>query len=555
MNKHLFTKHILASSITLAIVACGGGGGGNGDSDDNGGNNNTGGQGGNGSSAGDVLALTETNRIISFSRDTPSNVRTNVAITGLQSEENLVGIDYRPADGMLYGVGSTGRIYTINTETGAATLKSTLAADPADTSEAFTSLTGSEFGLDFNPVADRLRIVSNTGQNLRINVDTGATTTDGAINGGAANAAVTASAYTNSFATTGTTTLYAIDSNNDTLFTQNPPNDGTLSMPVALDMDAGDINGFDIDARTNTGYAVFTVDGESTFYRVDLAATANPATMVGALGVTEDIRGLAVPTPQAAMVYGLTAEGRLVAFKPLTPNTLESNTAITGLNGEETLLGIDVRPKDGMLYGITSEGRIYTIDPATGVATSKATLSADAADTTAPFTDIAGTQFAVDFNPVADRLRVISDTGQNLRINVDTGATTTDGTINQDGASPLVTAAAYTNSFDGTMATMLLDIDTSSDNLARQDPPNDGTLVNVGALGLDAMGDGGMDIAGGANGLVLAALRASAEGATSLYRINMTSGAATLVNGTDNPGLSLVGTGTPELRDIAILLK
>ena len=55
------------------------------------------------------------------------------------------------------------------------------------------------------PLADRLRVVSSTGQSLRINVDSGATTTDGAINGGAANASVTASAYTNSFAGTGST--------------------------------------------------------------------------------------------------------------------------------------------------------------------------------------------------------------------------------------------------------------------------------------------------------------------------------------------------------------
>ena len=221
--------------------------------------------------------------------------------------------------------------------------------------------------VDFNPVADRLRIVSNTGLNLRVNVDTGATTTDGTITGGAANATVTASAYTNSFAGTGTTTLFAIDSTNDTLFTQNPPNNGTLSLPIALGVDASSVSGFDIDPRTNIGYAVFTVGTARNFYTLNLAATGSAVTVVGAVGVTEDIRGIAVRASQAPLVYGLTDDSRLISFKPSTPNRIDTSVAITGLNGGETLLGFDVRPKDGLLYGITSIGRIVIIDTATGV--------------------------------------------------------------------------------------------------------------------------------------------------------------------------------------------
>lgn len=547
MNNLLFPKLILASSIALALAACG--------SDDDDIMAPAPVPAPPAMTAGDVFALTASNKLISFNRDTPATVRTSAAITGLQAGENLLGIDYRPADGMLYGVGSSGRIYTINTGTAAATVKSTLAADAADTSAPFAGLAGTDFGVDFNPVADRLRVVSNSGQSLRINVDTGATTTDGAINGGAANAAVTASAYTNSFAATGSTTLYVIDTANDTLHVQNPPNNGTLSMPVTLGVDAGSTSGLDIDARSNTGYAVLIVGGARNLYSINLAATSNAATLVGAVGVTEDLRGIAVSTPQAPLVYGLADDGRLFRFKPATPNTLDATVSITGLNAGETLLGIDFRPKDGLLYGITSAARIVTIDPATGAATAKATLAADAADSTAPYAGIAGTAFAVDFNPVADRLRVISSTGQNLRINVDTGATTTDGAINRSGAAPLVSAGAYTNSFAGTTATMLFDIDSAADTLALQNPPNDGTLANVGALGVDVAGDVGFDIAGGANGLALAALRTAAGGPASLYRIDLATGAATLVNGAATPGLSVIGSGTPGLRDIAISLK
>ncbi len=551
MNNHLFPKLILATSIALALSACGGD-----DNDDM-------------AippvapvpaplppamTAGDVFALTVSNKLISFNRDAPATIRTNVAITGLQGGETLLGIDFRPSDGLLYAVGSSGRIYTIDTGSGAATTKSTLAADAADTTLPFTALAGTDYGVDFNPAADRLRVVGNTGQSLRINVDSGATTTDGAINGGAANA-VTASAYTNSFAGTASTTLYALDTTNDTLYVQNPPNNGTLSLPVALGVDAGTANGMDIDARTNMAYAVLSVGGARTLYTINLAASANPATSVGALGVTEDIRGIALRTPGAPIAYGLADDGRLHAFKPATPNTIDASVAVTGLTSGETLLGIDFRPKDGLLYGITSGARIVTIDPATGAATVKATLAADAADATAPYAAIAGTAFAVDFNPVADRLRVIGDSGQNLRINVDTGATTTDGAINRTGATAFVSAAAYTNSYAGTTATTLYDIDNTSASLALQNPPNDGTLALVGPLGVMVMGDAGMDIAGGANGLVLAALRTSAGGPSSLYRVDLATGAATMVNGAANPAASAIGNGQIGLRDIAILIK
>ena len=504
---------------------------------------------------GDVFALTASNKLVSFNRDTPGTIRTSIAISGLLSGESLLGIDFRPADGMLYGVGSTGRIYTINTGTAVATLKSTLAADAADTTSPFTALAGEQFGVDFNPVADRLRIVGSSGQSLRINVDTGATTTDGAINGGAANASITASAYTNSFAGTGATTLLGIDSTNDMLYTQAPPNNGTLVSGVALGADVGAVSGFDIDPFNNTGYAIFTVAGARTLYTVNLAATANPATAVGAVGVTEDIRGMALRPAQTPVVYGLTDDGRLVTFAPLTPNTLSATVAISGLASGETVLGIDVRPKDKLLYAVTSLGKVVTIDPASGAATVKATLAADAADTTSPYMAISGSAFAVDFNPVADRIRVISDNGQSLRINADTGATTTDGAINAAGAMPMVTAGAYTNSYAGTTATMLFDIDSSRSVLAVQNPPNDGTLTSIGALTVNVAGDGGMDIAGGGNGLVLAALRTAAGGATSLYRVDLTTGAAVLVNGAANPALSAVGASATGLRDIAIALK
>ena len=131
------------------------------------------------------------------------------------------------------------------------------------------------------------------------------------------------------------------------------------------------------------------------------------------------------------------------------------------------MVGIDFRPADGKLYALTSTARLYTVDANTGAATLKATLAADPADATAPYAGLVGTTNSVDFNPVADRLRVLSETGQSLRINVDTGATTTDGEVNRAGTPATVVAAAYSNSFAGTTTTTLFDLDANSDVLAR----------------------------------------------------------------------------------------
>ncbi|RZA28321.1 MAG: DUF4394 domain-containing protein, partial [Lysobacteraceae bacterium] len=353
MKPHTFAKLILASSIAAALAGCGGS-----DNDDDMAAAPVTTLPPAAVTAGDMIVLTASNRLVSFNRATPGTARTSVAVTGLQAGENLVGIDYRPADGLLYGMGSSGRIYTLNPESGAATFKATLAADGTDTTAPYTALAGTDFGVDFNPAADRLRVVSNTGQSLRINVDTGATTTDGDINGGAANSAITGSAYTNSFAGTSSTTLYALDSATDALYVQNPPNNGTLATPVALGVDAGAVNGFDIDGATNMGYAVLSAGGVRTLYTINLAATGNAATPAGALALSEDVRGLALRATQAPVVLGLTDNNRIVAFRPATPNVLGSDMALAGLNANETVVGIDIRPRDGLLYGITSAARV-----------------------------------------------------------------------------------------------------------------------------------------------------------------------------------------------------
>ena len=495
---------------------------------------------------GDVAALTAAGNIITFFRATPGTLVSNLAITGLASGEQLIGIDVRPATGELYTVSTLGRIYTLEPGTGVVTFKAALASDPVSPTP-FTALAGTVFGIDFNPVPDRLRIVSNTGQNLRINVDTGATLVDGAINGAAA--AITSAAYTNSFAGTTTTQLFDLDCTSGQRYLQSPPNNGTLTNPTPLGVTCTAATGFDIDPRNNTGYAALVVGGVTSLYTVSLA-TGGGATAVGQIAGGQALRGLALinPAPKPT-VYILTAGAVIARIDPAAPNTLVGSVNVSGLTGGETLLGIDFRPANSVLYGLTSAARLLSINPDTGFATFVASLIADVTDVTAPNTGLRGNLFSVDFNPVADRLRVISDAGQSLRINVVTGATTTDTDINRTPAATVV-GAAYANSFAGTTATALFDLDAASDVLALQSPPNDGALVNVGALGLDLVGQNAMDIAGGDNGLVLGAFRIGGMGPYSLYNVNLTSGAATL-RGTA-AAAQIGGASGPVVTDIAI---
>jgi hypothetical protein len=221
---------------------------------------------------GDTIGLTDSGWLVTFNRAMPANIATSMAVTGLPAGEKLVGVDYRPANGWLYALSQTGTLYTIDTTTGAAKAGLKLMAAP-DQKRPYTALMGTRFTVDFNPVADRLRVISDRGQSLRINVDTGATITDGDINGGAATTRITDGAYTNSMMGATATQLWVIDGANSMIYLQNPPNDGVLSMGKQLGVTVASTHGFNIDAATGIGYAALAVDGKAGLYSIDPKAT------------------------------------------------------------------------------------------------------------------------------------------------------------------------------------------------------------------------------------------------------------------------------------------
>jgi hypothetical protein len=251
-----------------------------------------------------IYGVTTTNNLLTFDSATPGTA-SSVAITGLQAGESVLAIDLRPANGQLYALGSTSRLYTINPATGAATQVGSGPFSPA--------LVGTSFGFDFNPVVDRIRVVSDADQNFRLNPDTGtvvATDTNlafatGDLNQGV-NPNVVAVAYTNNFAGSTVTTLFGIDSNLDIAVIQGSPdgtpvspNTGQLFSALPLGVNTGDAVGFDfgggmgfvsLTPPTGAASALYTVGAES----VILVGTIGTGFIV--VDITVGVAGVG-PTP------------------------------------------------------------------------------------------------------------------------------------------------------------------------------------------------------------------------------------------------------------------
>lgn len=249
----------------------------------------------------DTLYMTNTQgQLFRADSSAPSNITNLGTVSGLQAGESLLGIDFRPATGQLFGLGSSSRLYTVNTMNAAATQVGTAGA---------FSLSGTSFGFDFNPTVDRIRVVSNTSQDLRLNPNDGSLTMmDGNLNG--ATTSIVGSAYTNSFAGSTATTLYGINNATGALYIQDPPNAGTQRLVGSLGV-SGTIAsnvGFDIAYPGNFGYATLQTGSAGTgLYSINLDSGA--ATLITNLN-GQSITGLAVtniPEPSSVALFALGA--------------------------------------------------------------------------------------------------------------------------------------------------------------------------------------------------------------------------------------------------------
>lgn len=257
-----------------------------------------------------VVAVTTQHQLIRFNAGQPRKLLSSVALSGLPAQERIVGLDYRVARGELFALGRSGQLYRIDL--------ATASAMPVGTPMT-VALRGERFGFDFNPTVDRIRVVSDAAQNLRLHPETGAVVdadprtdgvqTDGAlaydaadVNAGRAPALV-AAAYTYNQDNDKITTNYAIDARHGTLVTQGSregtqpvisPNTGRLFTVGALGTGAFERADFDISDVKNTAYAALTpTEGHATvLYRIDLASGA--ASRIGRIGRDETLVGMAI---------------------------------------------------------------------------------------------------------------------------------------------------------------------------------------------------------------------------------------------------------------------
>ncbi|MFT3956952.1 MAG: DUF4394 domain-containing protein [Piscinibacter sp.] len=254
-----------------------------------------------------IHAVTASNQLLAFNAGQPQKILSQRKLSGLRDGDQLLGIDYRVAKGQLFGLGRSGQLYRIDAASGAATPVGTPVALPA----------GSEFGFDFNPTVDRIRVVNDQGFNLRLHPDTGAVVDgdpnqsgvqfDGKLAYDAADRMagqtprIVAAAYTYNKDNEKITTNYALDGASGMLVHQGTkegvtpavsPNSGRLYSVGALGTGPFAQASFDISDVSNTAYAGITEAGLTRWYRIELAS--GKATFVGTVGGGEAITGSAI---------------------------------------------------------------------------------------------------------------------------------------------------------------------------------------------------------------------------------------------------------------------
>ncbi|MBF9236030.1 DUF4394 domain-containing protein [Hymenobacter sp. BT683] len=542
-----------------------------------------------------LYAVNTNNALISFYSGTPGYILSAVGITGIVAGQTLVGTDFRPNTGELFGLGydgtGMGQLYLINRSTGVASAVGT--AQPLALGTTPAEING--IGFDFNPTVDRIRVTGYNTKNFRLNPNNGAiAATDGDLNfvsGATGTPTIGAVAYTNSFAGSTSTTLYDIDDVRNQLFVQSNPNLGQLTSASGTNLlpSSGAVNDldfyYDATAQSNRGFIVSNPDGAipttgfSTLYTLNLSPMASTATAVGTIGLgipVRDVAALIAPLTQPTLVgrllYGV-AGGNLISFDSSNPSNIRSAVNITGLptvaGQVQVLVGLDFRPATGELFALgynaaAEQGQLYTVNLSTGALTPVGSLQ------TIPL-GMTASGIAFDFNPTVDRIRIISATNQvNLRMNPADGTFLTDTPLTNpdNNTPPAVSGAAYTNNDNNAATgTMLFGYDQVANVLVQATPlapganaANAGTYRNVGSgsgitvnPGVDF--DVFSDLTNPSTPVNNAFLVASPTGATAdnLYMVNLTSGALSSVgrigNGTNLTGLAAFPTA-PVVGDL-----
>ncbi len=518
--------------------------------------------------------------LYSFDAASPATASFAGTISGITAGQTIEGMDFRPLNGALYLLGydrnlQTAQIYTLNTVTAVAT---PVNVTPISLVLGPVGADRLDISFDFNPTVDRIRVMSNRDYNYRLNPGTGAISfTDLNLNYAAAdvnagaNPYVATAAYTNSYVGSTSTILYDVDAQLKTLAKQDPPNNGALNTigslggGISKTLTSVDMDIF-YDAVSQTNKAYLTVNsnfGSDKLISVDLTTGAGAvlASSIGGGLFIDDIACFidrSYPELTGNLIYALNTNNFLLTFDSNNPSVIRTAVAVTGITLNQVLVGIDFRPATGDLYALgyyaaTNESQLYTINPATGAAT--------AINATPTILMLGGNNVAMDFNPVADKVRVVSANNMNYRLNVDGTLAFTDLNLNYGaadinfGADPQIGAAAYTNSYAGALTTLLYNYDQALNILTNQNPPNDGTLLTIGSSGItqnvtDVTTDMDIYYDGAMNNAYLIANTGTAT-FDNFYSLNLSTGSATLIGKIGN-GLAVKNIAVPLSGDMRL---
>lgn len=187
-------------------------------------------------------------------------------------------------------------------------------------------------------------------------------------------------------------------------------------------------------------------------------------------------------------IYGLSDQNEIVEYLAGPPATEVRATTVVGLDSGDVLVAIDIRPSNRLLYGLTRGGLLYQLDPTSGAALKVSDMPLDP--------KLSDESVAMDFGTRPDVLRVVTDRGQNLSVDPNTGRViSVDQNISPDYMR--VNAIAYaTNYFNTTTSGsygQLYDLNISDGRLYTQ-LDHKGATYPIASTGLTIRGEGGFDI-------------------------------------------------------------
>ncbi len=253
---------------------------------------------------------------------------------------------------------------------------------------------------------------------------------------------------------------------------------------------------------------------------------------------------------RAEIIYAMTSTssastspgGSLVTFDSASPSVMTTIGAFSGVVAGHTVREIDARPLNGQIYAISTDAtfnaQVYTVNASTGALTP--------AGATFPLTGATSAIASMDFNPQADRLRIVTRGGQSYRWNpVTTTFVQQDTSVAyaagdpQAGVVPDLVGVAYSNNVAFANSTTLYAWDYSNDTLLTiggvlgSPSPNGGQAFTVATPGAFRTFSAGLDMEiSGLSGTAFVTHDDPANGTSmSLFTIDLTTGAETLLGG------------------------